>query len=113
MYNKYLISLYARELKNYDKAAAIAEKEVNNRPTPETYNWLAWTYFKKGDISKAAELTETHVLNKTFEPEALLHSAYILKAKGDLKESRKLFNECKTASFELGPVTTKKIEMNL
>lgn len=46
MYNKYLIKTYI-SLNQFDRAQAIAEREVNSRPTPETYDWLAWTCFKK------------------------------------------------------------------
>ena len=38
---------------------------------------------------------QKYVLNKTFEPEALLHSAYILKANGKLKKAIELKEETK------------------
>jgi tetratricopeptide (TPR) repeat protein len=113
MYNKYLISLYAEELKDYDKSLALAMKEVKNRPTPETYDWLAWVYFQKGEVSKAYELIKNYVLGRTFEPDAQLHAAYILKAAGKKKEAKRLFNECAEAGFELGPVTLKQVEKEI
>lgn len=110
MYNKYLITLYAEELKDYDKSLALAMKEVKNRPTPETYDWLAWVYYQKGEVSRAYGLIKNYVIGRTFEPDALMHAAYILKASGKKKEAKRLFDECTEAGFELGPVVLKQIK---
>jgi tetratricopeptide (TPR) repeat protein len=100
-------------LNDYDKALAIAEEEVSNRPTPETYDWLAWVLFNKGEKEKAFEIINKYVLGKTFEPDVQLHAAYILQAMGEKEKAMELFNECLASSFELGPVTAKEIKMNL
>jgi tetratricopeptide (TPR) repeat protein len=113
MYNKYLITIYAEELHDYDKAMSIAEKEVNSRPTPETFNLLSWVYFQKGDKAKAYELVKKYVLGKDFEPESQLHAAYILKSQGEDSRAKDLMNECLQSSFELGPVVTSEIKRNL
>ncbi len=110
MYNKYLINIYAGELKDFDKALAIAEKEVASRPTPETYNWLAWVYYQQGEVNKARELVQNYVLGKTFEPDALLHAAYIFQDTGEKNTANKLFQECISSSFELGPVAIDEIK---
>jgi len=109
MYNKYLITIYTEDLKNFDKAMAIAEKEVNCRPTPETYDWLAWVYYQQGDVHKAYDLIEEFVLGKTSEPDALLHAAIVLNEYGKKSDAKKILIECKESSFELGPLTTQKI----
>ena len=113
MYNKYLVTIYTTDKNDLDKALAIAEKEVNSRPTPETFDWLAWVYYKKGDIARAYELINKNVIGKTFEPNSLLRTAYILKSHGDKRESDKIFKECLTSSFELGPITTAEIKKQL
>lgn len=113
MYNKYLISVYTAETNDFDKALALAEKEVSSHPTPETYGWLAWAYYKKGDTDKAYRLVNDFVLGKTFEPDALLRAAYILQAKGDKEMSTELFKKCLAASFELGPAVTAQIKNQL
>lgn len=113
MYSKYLITIYTTDKNDLDKALAIAENEVNSRPTPETYDWLAWVYYKKGDITKAYELINKNVIGKTFEPNSLLRAAYILKSHGDRRKADKIFKECLTSSFELGPLTTAEIETQL
>jgi hypothetical protein len=45
MYNKYLIQIYGEELKEYGKAIVLAEQELKDRFTPETCDWLAWSYY--------------------------------------------------------------------
>lgn len=113
MYNKYLINIYAEDLLDFNKAMAIAEKEVASRPTAETYDWLAWVYYKKGDFDKARELVKEFILEKTFEPHALLHAAFILQDSEEKEIAVKLFKECEGSSYELGPVISKEIKKNL
>jgi tetratricopeptide (TPR) repeat protein len=112
MYNKYLIEVYT-ERKNFDEAERIAQKEITNRPTPETFSWLAWVYFKKGDLEKAHTIYNNYVKARDFEPVSLYRGAYILKAVGRNNEAKKLFEESLESSFELGPVTTKIIKEGL
>ena len=113
MYNKYLITIYTDEIKNYDEAEKIALREVENRPTPETYSWLAWVYFKKGNIEKAHAAYNNNVKGRDFEPTSLYRGAYILAAAGKKEEARKLFAQSLESSFELGPEKTEIIKTEL
>lgn len=113
MYNKYLIKIYLEELKDLARALAIAEKEVNNRTTPETFDWLAWVFYKKGENEKAFSFAKNNVNRQTFEPSAILHTALIFAANGKKKEARRMLEECLESSFELGPLQTKKIKKQL
>ena len=113
MYNKYLIHIYTEEIKDYDKALALAEKEINNRPTPETHSWLAWVYYNKGDNSKAFTIAKNYVNKQNFEPDAVLNTALIYTANGKKAEARKMLKECLSASFEIGPVKTKFVQEQL
>lgn len=109
MYHKYDVLLLADENFNTLKALEIAQQEVAERPTAQSYDLLAWTLFKNGQKEKALEVAENHVINKTFEPEALLHIAQIYKANGKIKEANSLKKELLTAVYELGPLTEKVI----
>jgi hypothetical protein len=113
MYNKYLIHLYTEQLKDYDKALVLAKKEVSNRPTPETYDWLAWVYYHKGEKEKAYTIASTYVYGQTFEPNAMLHTGFIFAANQQEEKAREILEECLDSSFELGPVTTKMIKEEL
>lgn len=113
MYNKYLILHYCDDLKRPDKAISLALNEIGNRSTPETYNWLAWAYFCKGEYQKAFAITLNYVYGKTFEPESLYRTAMIFSKSGRQKEAIQLLNKCMESSFELGPLKTSQIQYEL
>ncbi|MBD0833143.1 tetratricopeptide repeat protein [Aestuariibaculum sediminum] len=110
MYNTYNVSLYANNVEKLDEALKLAEIEVANRPTPESYSLLAWTYYKKGFKRRALKIVKDRVANKTYEPQSLLHLAHIYKANNKLKEVKHLKNELLESIFELGPLTAKEIK---
>lgn len=103
MYNKYLVDVYLNDKLDIAKGLSIAENEMNNRRTPETYSWLALANYKANNISLATEIINKNVLNKTFEPHALYAAAVVL-SKTDKVLSDKLKANCKKSEFELGPV---------
>lgn len=108
MYNTYLIEALAEE--EPQKALELAETEVDNRATPETYQLLAYAHLMAGNKKRALEIIEGRVRDKTFEPMAQYHEAMIYKANGMNKEVERLKKELLNASFELGPVLTDKIK---
>ena len=113
MYNKYLITIYTEQLNDPDKALKIANEELDHRPTPEVFSWLAWAWYKKGDAWKAAGIMKTYVEGKDFEPLALMRMATIYAAQHQTKKAKQLFKECLNSSFELGPVYTASIKEEL
>jgi len=113
MYNKYLIKIYAEELKNPDVALVLATKELNNRFTPQTCDGIAWAYYNKGHKEKAFEYSRGYVNKYTFEPEALLHSAFIYADNGKKSEAIALFKKCLESEFELGPIAVTQIKSKL
>ncbi|MGB5556114.1 MAG: tetratricopeptide repeat protein [Flavobacteriaceae bacterium] len=109
MYNAYNVSIFLNRTAQYDKALEISEKEVDHRPTPESYSLLAYSYFKKGNKEKALELVEEHIEGKTFEPGILYYAAEIYKANGKKEKVNKIRNELLGAVYELGP----SMELNI
>lgn len=107
MYNVHTSKLLA-DVKS-EKAVELAKIEVQNRPTPMSYDLLAWSYFNTGKKEKALEIIDTFVANKTFEPEAQYHMANIYKANGKTDKVLALKKELLASSYELGPVTTKQV----
>jgi len=95
---------------NTKKAIHLAKQEVAERPTAQSYDLLAWAYYKNGEHKKALNITEQYVLENTFEPEALLHSAYILKANGKQNKAKELKEELLGAIYELGPNAESEIK---
>ena len=107
MYNTYSSKVLA-EAKS-EKAIELAKIEVSNRPTPLSYDLLAWSYYNTGNKEKALDIITNHVANKTFEPEAQFHMAQIYKANGLSSKTAQLKKELLNSSYELGPVTTKAV----
>lgn len=110
MYNKYNGFLYADNSNTLNKTLAIAKQEIANRPTPQSYDLLAWYYYKKGNAKEALNIVNKHVVNKSFEPEVLYHIACIYKANNLLNEIKPIKEELQASVYELGPNMKAKIE---
>ena len=110
MYNKYLLSVYTDEMQDFERALRIAENETHERPTPETYDWLAWTYFARNETANALGIINNFVYKRNFEPTALWHMATIFASVGKTAKAKELLQECLKYSFELGPLKTKRIK---
>lgn len=110
MYNAYNIMLLSEEdMQKQKNAISIAKKEVENRPTPQAYDLLAWSYFKTNAIDKALHIVETHVDGHTYEPNVLYHIAEIYKAAGKTEKVAPLKEELTASLYELGPTMATKI----
>ncbi|WP_299385535.1 cell surface protein [uncultured Lacinutrix sp.] len=109
MYNAYNAKLFAENNKFVDSAIAIANREIENRGTPQSYDLLAWSLYNNGEFKKALDIVNMHIINKTFEPEALYHVAEIYKANGMTSELQPLKKELLMATYELGPLMELKI----
>ncbi|PCJ66663.1 MAG: hypothetical protein COA58_04180 [Bacteroidetes bacterium] len=109
MYNAYNIELWADNESTATKALALALLEIENRSTPQTYDLLAWAYFKNEQSQKALKISSKYVIGKTFEPKAMYHSSEILKANGFDNEAALLKKELQDAIYELGPSMGLKI----
>lgn len=103
MYNGYNIDLLLEETKQYQKAVTLSLREVANRPTPESYSLLGYSYLKNGQIDKAKEIMDMYVYDKTFEPALCYRAASVYKVTGELDKVRKLKGELVGAIYELGP----------
>lgn len=109
MYQKYNALLYCDEWTDFDKAISLAKDEINNRPTAQSYDLLAWAYFKKGETKKALKIVKNNLAEKTFEPEAQYHMAEIYKANGQKSKANQLKKELLESIYELGPQMEIKI----
>ncbi|MDP5105878.1 MAG: cell surface protein [Polaribacter sp.] len=110
MYAKYNVLLFADDKNTVLKALEIAKEEVIARPTAQSYDLLAWSYYKSGNSKKAIEITEKYVIGKTFEPEVLLHTAYILKANNQKIAANKIIKDLLKSTYELGPLSENELK---
>lgn len=113
MYNKYVFYLTSDEIKNTDQALSIAEREVNNRPTPQSFDLLAWAKFQSGQKGEALKIERRFVENKNFEPDALYHLGIIYASAGNISKGKKYLSRAENASFELGPAMSEEIRTAL
>jgi tetratricopeptide (TPR) repeat protein len=113
MYNKYLFNVYTENLKDYNSAFAIALREVSNRPTPESYDMLAYALLNKGKLAESKMIAEKFVINKCFEPSAKYHLGMIAEANGEIKEARIHFEDALSSSFELGPSISERLKAKI
>lgn len=110
MYNTYKIEAYLEDPSTKEEGLSLAKKEVENRATPETYHLLALATLENGDKEKALKIINDHVVDKTFEPTALLTMAKIYKANMMPDMVKDLKKELLEAGYELGPVKLREIQ---
>ena len=110
MYNKYLALMQVEDFSNPAKTIALAKREIQNRPTPQSYDLLAWGYFHEGKYAEALEVAEDFLVDKTFEPDVLFHLGMIYKANGQTGKARTYLRSAEKSAFELGPAVTQKIK---
>ncbi len=113
MYAKYLAEIYAEDLQKPDASLAIAEQEIKNRPTPQSYDLKAWALLHLGRKKEALFVAQKYVTGKTFEPGAAYHVGMIYLANGFEEDAEKYLEAALESSFELGPIVTDDIEQAL
>jgi tetratricopeptide (TPR) repeat protein len=109
MYNKYNVLIYADDKTTASKALEIAKIEVDHRPTPDSYDLLAWSYLNLGQNKKALEIAQKHVVGKSFEPKVQYHLAMIYKMNNFGEKVEPIKEELLSSTYELGPTMEKKI----
>lgn len=113
MYNVYMAELEAEYFGNPSHSIAIAHQEIKNRPTPRSFDLLAWGFYHSGDYTKALEISQRYVENKTFEPVPLFHLAILYDVNGDHEKAKMIFKSLTESYFELGPAISSIIRQKL
>jgi Tfp pilus assembly protein PilF len=110
MYNKYNALIYADDKMTANKALEIATIEVDHRPTPDSYDLLAWAYLNTGEAKKALAIANEKVAGQSFEPRIQYHLAMIYKANNQMDKIPNLKKELEESIYELGPEFEAKIK---
>lgn len=108
MYNAHNVD-FLLSMNVEQSAFKLAQEEVNNRPTPESYGWLAYSLLYLGEEQQAMEVIEKHVIGATYEPAILHQAAEIYKANGKKERVSELKQELMGAAYELGPIKEAQI----
>ncbi|QKJ63946.1 tetratricopeptide repeat protein [Flavobacterium sp. M31R6] len=110
MYNKYNVLIYADDKTTASKALEIAKVEIDHRPTPDSYDLLAWSYLNLGQKKKALEIAQKYVAGKSFEPKVQYHLAMIYKSNNIIEKVKPIKEELLGSTYELGPILEKKVK---
>ena len=110
MYNKYLIDLYSGFLHEPAKAVAIAERELTNRVSPQTYSWYVWSLYKNNQQQKALELYDKYVSGKPLEGLELYYMGKMMKGIGKGYNAEQYFKVAYKNRYDLSPAKQKDLE---
>lgn len=109
MYNKYLIEMYTGLLHEPAKAQALAKKELENRATPQTYAWYAWSLFSNNNVTEAYKTFEMNVSARPLEGLELYWMGKLMQGLGKGYNAQAFFKEAYKNYYDLSPA----IEMDL
>jgi tetratricopeptide (TPR) repeat protein len=110
MYAKYLVSVYTGLLNEPVKAKEIAEKELLNRATPQTYAWLCWALTCNGELERAASIYKQNVSGQPLEPLELFWMGNMMEKFGKRSSANKLFKGAIENKYDLSPAQLKQLE---
>lgn len=103
MYSKYLISLYTGILHEPAKAVLLAEKEIQNRSTPQIYAWYAWSLYCNGEKEKATKVFKTYVSGKPLEALELYEMGKLLHGCSRGYDAQNYFEAAGANALDLSP----------
>jgi tetratricopeptide (TPR) repeat protein len=109
MYNKYLVELYTGILNDPVSALRIAQKEIKNRATSQTYAWLAWSLFENGREEEAYSIYKNYVSGKSLEALELYWMGKMMKGLGKGYNAKQFFKAAEKNKYDLSP----KMRMDL
>ena len=113
MYNKYLIDLYTGTLHQPAQALALATKELDNRATPQTYAWYAWSLVSNNKKDEAWKVYQQYVSGKPLEGPELYYMGKLMQALGKGYNAHEFFKAAAGNKYDLSPALAKDLEKNL
>jgi len=94
-----------------ERALGYARKDLVARPTPGSWDVLAWTLHRAGRSGKACMAVERAIASGGVPEPATLHRAgVVVRACGHTARSRELLERALEGRSELGPATVRRIE---
>lgn len=110
MYNKYLIALFDGILNNNQKMLLVAENELLNRKTPQTYSWLAWALHKNNQDKKALDVYKKHISEQPLEGFELFLVGKLMLSQQKKYNAERYFEAANKNSYDLNPRQRKELE---
>ncbi len=110
MYTKYLLQLYTGILNKPLLAEAIANKELQNRRTPQTYAWYVWSLLCNNKKDEALHIYQKYVSGKPLEGlELYWMGKFMLSIKKGYNAKQYLDNASKNM-YDLNPSVVKDLD---
>jgi tetratricopeptide (TPR) repeat protein len=113
MYNKYIFNLLCDGRNDGAAAMRLAQTEVAERPTAESYCLLSRAYLKNGNGPAALQTAQRFVEGQCFEPDVLHYLGLLYQQTGNNDKARQYLREAAASSVELGPVCAAQIKQTL
>jgi len=113
MYNKYTIDLYTGILNDPAKAEAIAKKEIDSRPTPQTYAWYVWCLFCNNKQDTAYKIYEDQVSGRPLEGLELYYMGKFMHGLNKGYNAQEYFKAAEKNKYDLSPAKIKDLEKSL
>jgi tetratricopeptide (TPR) repeat protein len=110
MYNKYLIEIYEGIIKNTQSMLSIAQKELENRNTPQTNSWYVWALYKNNQKEKAIATYKKSVAQKPLEGLELYYMGKMMAAEKKEYNANAYFEAAYKNRFELSPSKRTELE---
>ncbi|MEO6852123.1 MAG: hypothetical protein ABI166_15885, partial [Mucilaginibacter sp.] len=113
MYNKYVIEILTGILNQPAKAEELAKGELNNRATPQTYAWYAYTLFVNNKHDEAYKVFQQHVSGQPLEGLELYYMGKMLKGLDKGYDANQFFKAADKNQYDLSPGLEKDLKANL
>ena len=110
MYNKYLIDLYTGILNKPAAAEALAEKELTNRTTPQTYTWYAYALLKNHKPGEALKIYKQYISGKPLEALELYWVGKLMQGLNKNYNAIGFFKAAYKNRFDLSPDKAMDLE---
>ncbi len=109
MYNKYLLQLYTGILNKPVLAEAIANKELQNRKTPQTYAWYVWSLLCNNKKDEAFHIYKKYVSGKPLEGLELYWMGKFMLSIKKGYNAKQYFDNASANMYDLNPSVVKDL----
>jgi len=113
MYNKYLIELYTGILHDPSRAEQISRKELENRSTPQTNAWFAWSLFSNNKKNEAYIQFQKNVSGKPLEGLELYWMGKLMQGLNKGYNAQAFYKAANINKFDLSPAILSDLEKQL
>jgi tetratricopeptide (TPR) repeat protein len=113
MYNKYLIELYTGILQEPEQAEGLAKREMENRATPQTHAWLAWSLFSNHKKEAAMDQFRKYISGQPLEGIELYWMGKMMQGMNKGYNALAFFKAAEINKFDLSPGVRLDLEKQL